>query len=757
MTIKTKLTAAVVAVILSVSAVITLFSVFKSSSALEHSEFNKLSSVEVAKHEEIGSYFDYLGGLLTSLAVQEGTKEAFLAFDDGFYKLEDELHLNISKVTTALKTNYASEYLNQVNYDVPNAQPKKPIEAYLPKNINAKVAQYIFIVENPAKTGEKNELTYNAKYDSSYMQAHKKYHDSFNAFLNSFSLYDIFLVNLQGDVIYTDFKEKDFATNLQHGVYANTGLATAYKKALNMKKGEVAFEDFKPYEPSYNAPASFIATPLFVNGIKKGVLIFQMPVDIINKIMRFNDEFEKAGLGKSGECYLVGSDYLMRSNSRFQKEIKDKVVQELGTTIGVWKVKTPSTEAVVEGKSKRGEWIINDYRGVPVLSVYEELDIFNGQGKWVVVAEIDEEEAFIPAHELRNTLVIISIVALIISALILLFMMHKIILIPLSKIFAYIESISDGASINFTHSLDIRSNDEIGLIAQKLLAVMNKVRDFIAEVKTTSSENASISHELSTTALRVGSNVENSVIIVEDAVQTAKEIQEEIGISITTAQESQQDIIKANENLETAKDEIVSLTEKVQETVEVESELSQNMETLSKDASEVKTILVVIADIADQTNLLALNAAIEAARAGEHGRGFAVVADEVRKLAERTQKSLAEINATINVVVQSIMEASSKMNENSNEIQELSNIAESVASKINDTVAIVNKAVDATEASVSDFEKTGKNIQEIVTKVDEVNDISSTNARSVEEIAAAAEHLNSMTESLNSKLSTFKT
>ncbi len=335
--------------------------------------------------------------------------------------------------------------------------------------------------------------------------------------------------------------------------------------------------------------------------------------------------------------------------------------------------------------------------------------------------------------------------------------MNKIILIPLSKIVAYIESISDGASINFTHSLDIKTNDEIGLIAQKLLAVMNKVRDFIAEVKTTSSENASISHELSTTALRVGSNVENSVIIVEDAVQTAKEIQEEIGTSIITAQESQQDVIKANENLETAKDEIVSLTAKVQETVEVESELSQNMETLSKDASEVKTILVVIADIADQTNLLALNAAIEAARAGEHGRGFAVVADEVRKLAERTQKSLAEINATINIVVQSIMEASSKMNENSNEIQELSNIAESVASKINDTVAIVNKAVDATEASVSDFEKTGKNIQDIVTKVDEVNDISSTNARSVEEIATAAEHLNSMTESLNSKLSTFKT
>jgi len=312
-------------------------------------------------------------------------------------------------------------------------------------------------------------------------------------------------------------------------------------------------------------------------------------------------------------------------------------------------------------------------------------------------------------------------------------------------------------TLDFTHKLTITGKNEIALISQNLFSVISIIKEFIEEVKTTSTENASISHELSATAAQVGGNVESSVNIITDTTSQIQTIQTEITGAIVNAQDSKKDIIQANDNLESAKDEIITLTSKVQETAEVETELSQNMENLSRDASEVKTVLVVIADIADQTNLLALNAAIEAARAGEHGRGFAVVADEVRKLAERTQKSLAEINATINVVVQSIIDASSRMSENSQEIQELSNIALNVEAKINSTVNIVNQAVNASEETVSDFEKAGQDINNIVTKIEEVNTISSTNARSVEEIASAAEHLNSMTDSLNTKLETFHT
>ena len=756
MTIKTKIIAAVVTTLFLLSAVTAYITNTKAKDALERDNIARLETIKVAKGGEITEYFGYLKGLLTSLAVQQGTIDAFNAFDKGFYTLSRDLNLSTSELKPKLISNFEQEYLNQVDYSVPRSSQRKATSAYLPKDPNGIIAQYLFIVDNSAKLGEKNNMHYNPKYaQSSYMQAHKKYHASFNAFLEAYSLYDIFMVDLKGNVVYTDFKEKDFATNLKNGVYKDTGLARAYKKALSLNKGEIAFDDFAPYEPSYNAPASFIATPIFDGKKKVGVLVFQMPVDVINEIMRFKEQYEKAGLGKSGEAYLVGSDYYMRSNSRFQKDIQDKIVQELGTTIGVWKVKTESTQAVFEQGKKEGSGIIDDYRGVKVLSAYSVIDVY-GQAKWAIVAEIDEEEAMQPAYDLVNTILIFSVIAFIVAVGASLLFVKTALINPLKEMEKRAQDLAHGEG-DLTARLAIVGNDEITAVSRYINSFIEKVQQTIIQAKQTSSESSSVAEELARTSQQIGKKVEEESSIVATVSNNGKELQNVFQDAISNAQATRDKLDKAESALEKANNVIYALSEDINERSQAEAELAERLQTLSSDANEVKNVLEVIGDIADQTNLLALNAAIEAARAGEHGRGFAVVADEVRKLAERTQKSLTEINATINVIVQSIIDASEAISHNSQEIEKLSSSAEDARSEITTTVETMSASVEDVNAMVEGYEHNGVAVKEMITKVESVDELSASNARSVEEIASASEHLSSITGKLNTILQSYKT
>ncbi len=285
----------------------------------------------------------------------------------------------------------------------------------------------------------------------------------------------------------------------------------------------------------------------------------------------------------------------------------------------------------------------------------------------------------------------------------------------LTEVSSIAKSLAEG---DLRSSLSLESKDEMGVAAKDINLFISNVHAAVDEAKEASVKNVSISMELSKNSAEVGKNVQRYVEIVKAASTDASEIKIELVSSIKESRESREEIMRANDNLKEARDKIIILTTDVQKSSQREIELAQQMDSLSQDASEVKNVLEVISDIADQTNLLALNAAIEAARAGEHGRGFAVVADEVRKLAERTQKSLTEINATINVIVQSIMDVSTQISNGSKEIQDLANVATDVESTIDKTVNIVYGAVKATDKTVDSFEHMGLRVSDIIQEVE---------------------------------------
>lgn len=535
-------------------------------------------------------------------------------------------------------------------------------------------------------------------------------HQVLTALNKNLGFYDIFVIDPQGQVIYTAAREADYQTNLIHGPYATSGLAKLFQKARR-QSGQILLEDFAPYAPSNDEPAAFMATDLQIDG-QLYIVAVQLSIDKINAVMQVRE-----GMGQTGESYLVGPDGRMRSDSFLDSRHRN-VKASFAGTIGNNGVETTASLAALKGEA--GLQYIDDYNHNPVVSAYAPVTAFGLQ--WALLAEVDVAEVSAPAQQMLLTGVVIIIVALVVALLV------------SRAVTGFVINPLGGEPAEMVHLTSVIAQGDLTLSLQakqqsSLMGWLNKMQ---AQLRLLISKLVGVGHALEMAAAQNSA----AMLQADGSLQLQARETEMLATAVEemsyAAAEIGSNTVKASDEVAHCKQAATELHQTIHlvganltQTLAAFSHIRTGVVRLDQDSQQIAQVVAVITAIAEQTNLLALNAAIEAARAGEQGRGFAVVADEVRQLAGKVQLATSDIAK----VIQGILQVSASLSGSSENCETLATTTQQEAQQMLSQVQTIDERLNELKSLMV----------QTATAAEEQTSVSATLAQSISCLSAAAE------------------
>lgn len=567
-----------------------------------------------------------------------------------------------------------------------------------------------------------------------YQIAHSLYKD----YMDIFGYTDILMLDPAGTVMFSaSVNQNDPTANV---TFLDDPVLVKLAKEVITKK-DVVMTDMTRYKPLHTISIFMGAPILGDNGKPTAILVFVINASQISNLMKKNIE-----AGKTMESYLVGPEFLMRSASRFttKKVVMSKNINSIASRLAFEKG---------SGTTK-----MIDYRGKKVMCAYSTLGLdstLKTGFDWAIITKVDQSEAFAFLKNLRRN-IILTLCLLILLVFGAGYIQSNGIAGPLKKLSMHVALMDEGDfSVPWPEG-DYTRSDELGSLINSYNRGTNRLRKQIRQIKDSANLLVSSISQISATASQISSSASETSSSISEVTTTMEEVRQTSEMSMEKARNVAKSADRTSKISQAGKLSTKNTMAGVNRIRKEMNYIAESTVKLSEQTQRISEIINTVTDIADQSNILSVNAAIEAAKAGEQGKGFAVVAQEVKTLANQSKDATSQIKTILDDIQKATSAAVMATERGTKTVEEAVELSEQSGDAIDRLTDDVGESSEAALQITVSTQQQLTGMDQLSMAMESINDATLQNLDSVRQLEDAIKNMEDMGHIMTNFVSAYK-